>query len=125
MPKNLRAFIVIIFAWMGISMAISQAEPRDQSYRLMSVSQVMATGQDDQYVILIGHILGHREDSTYIFTDGTGMMKLEGGDSKLPPGQTLVIRGRVNRPFLGIGSMVVDVVHWRPLNGTTPSSSNL
>lgn len=125
MPKKLRVLIAG-FVWMGLSVTISQAEPLNHPYHLMSVSQAIAMGHSDQegnqYVMLVGHVLGRIGDDTYNFTDGTGVVKLACGDFKLPPGQVLVIGGRINHPFLGIGSMVVDVIRWHPMNGAGPAS---
>ena len=116
---------VVIFMGMGVFMSISQAEPVNQHYQLCSVSQVLS-GQDNTriahgYVLLVGRIMA-RVDDDYIFTDGTGRVKLETGDSRLPIGQVIVVGGRIDHPFMGIGQLGIEVEHWRYFNGTTGGS---
>jgi uncharacterized protein YdeI (BOF family) len=79
------------------------------------VSWVIATrnnlDKDDHFVTLIGHVTG-RDGDDYLFTDGTGMVRLDPGDFVLPIGARIVIGGRIDQAYLGIGHLEVDVRRW-------------
>jgi uncharacterized protein YdeI (BOF family) len=68
---------------------------------------------DDSYVTLIGHVIRKIGDKTYLFTDGTGAVRLDGEKFDLPIGPKLVIGGRIDQAYLGFGHLEVDVRTWR------------
>lgn len=113
MKKTLRAFLAAS-ALLGISTTFSHASP-PPPYHLTTVSWVIATrnniDKDDRYVTLIGHVTG-RDGDDYWFTDGTGAVRLDAGDFKLPVGPRIVIGGRIDQAYLGIGHLEVDVQRW-------------
>jgi uncharacterized protein YdeI (BOF family) len=100
---------------LGISTTLSHAAP--PPYHLTTVSWVVATrnnlDKDDRYVTLIGHVTG-RDGDDYLFTDGTGTVRLDSGDFELPIGPKVVIGGRIDQAWLGIGHLEVDVRRWHP-----------
>ncbi len=67
---------------------------------------------DDRYVVLVGVVTRKTDDDTYVFDDGTGSIQLD-SDKHLPVGYRVVIRGRVDQAFMGIGRLEVDVNSWR------------
>jgi uncharacterized protein YdeI (BOF family) len=112
MKKTLATFLAIS-ALLGISTTLSPAAPPPN--HLTTVSWVIATrnnlDKDDRYVTLIGHVTG-RDGDDYLFTDGTGTVRLDSGDFKLPVGPRIVIGGRIDQAWLGIGNLEVDVRRW-------------
>jgi uncharacterized protein YdeI (BOF family) len=77
---------------------------------------------DDRFVTLIGTVLRPVGDESYFFTDGTGTIRLDSERYELPMGPRVIIGGRVDEAFLGIGHLEVDVRRWRyaPANGQVP-----
>jgi uncharacterized protein YdeI (BOF family) len=67
---------------------------------------------DDRYVTLIGRVTGRAGDGDFFFTDGTGKVRLDSADFELPIGPRIVIGGRVDQAYLGIGHLEVDVRSW-------------
>jgi uncharacterized protein YdeI (BOF family) len=114
MKKTLFA-LLSISAWLGISTTFSPAAP-PPPYHLTTVSWVVATrdniDKDDHYVTLIGHVTGREGDETYFFTDGTGTVRLDSEKFELPVGPKIVVGGRIDQAYLGIGHLEVDVRHW-------------
>jgi hypothetical protein len=112
MKKTLLALLAIS-ALLGISTTLSPAAP--PLYHLTTVSWVIATrdnmDKDDHYVTLIGHVTG-RDGDDYFFTDGTGTVRLDSGDFVLPIGPKIVVGGRIDQAYLGIGNLEVDVRRW-------------
>jgi uncharacterized protein YdeI (BOF family) len=93
---------------------LAQAAP--PPYHLTTVSWVLATRNnldvDDRYVTLIGRVTGRAGDETYFFNDGTGTVRLDSEDFVLPVGARIVIGGRVDQAYLGIGHLEIDVRTW-------------
>ena len=114
MKKTLLAFLAVS-ALLGVSTTFSPAAP-PPPYHLTTVSWVIATrnnmDKDDRYVTLIGHVTGREGDETYFFTDGTGTVRLDSENFKLPIGPKIVVGGRIDQAYLGIGHLEVDVRHW-------------
>ncbi len=85
-------------------------------YHLTTVSSILATrddlDEDDKYVTLIGRVTGRDDGGDYFFTDGTGTVRLDPNDFTLPVGPRLVIGGRIDQAYLGIGHLEVDVRSW-------------
>ena len=111
MKKSLSGVLpaLALFVFSAIS---SQAAP---PYHLTTVSWVIATrdnlDDDDKYVTLIGRVTG-RDGDDYLFTDGTGTVRLDSADFDLPIGPRIVIGGRIDQAYLGIGHLEVDVRNW-------------
>src|SRR3979490_169490 len=98
MKKTLLA-LLSVSALLGVSTTFSPATP-PPPYHLTTVSWVIATrdnmDKDDRYVTLVGHVTGREGDETYFFTDGTGRVRLDSEDFKLPIGPKIVIGGRID-----------------------------
>jgi uncharacterized protein (TIGR00156 family) len=86
-------------------------------YHLTPVSWIVATRNrlhdDDRYVTIVGHVTRRIGDDEYWFTDGTGSVRLDSENFDLPIGRKIVIGGRIDQAWLGIGHLEVDVVRWR------------
>ncbi len=112
--KNTLLALLAVSALLGVSSTVSQADP-PPVFHLTTVSWVIATrnnmDKDDRYVTLIGHVTG-RDGDDYLFTDGTGTVRLDAGDFELPIGPRIVIGGRIDQAYLGIGHLEVDVRRW-------------
>ena len=113
--KKILLVLLVAPALLGISATVSHADPTPP-YHLTTVSWVIATrnniNKDDRYVTLIGHVTGRTGDETFFFTDGTGTVRLDSEKFELPIGPKIVIGGRIDQAFLGIGDLEVDVRHW-------------
>ncbi len=87
-------------------------------YHLTTVSWIVATKDnsdvDDRYVTLIGRITGVAKNGDFIFTDGTGTILLDGDGAALPIGPKVVIGGRIDQAYFGLGHLEVDVKQWHP-----------
>jgi uncharacterized protein YdeI (BOF family) len=112
--KNILWTILAVTALVGASATTSFAAP-PPTYHLTTVSWVIATrdnlDKDDHYVTLIGHVTGRAGDDLW-FTDGTGSVRLDTGDFDLPIGPRIVVGGRIDQAYLGIGHLEVDVRNW-------------
>jgi uncharacterized protein YdeI (BOF family) len=113
----MKKFALTFFAFatlLGASTTVLPADP-NPSNKLTTVSWVVAMRNhpsvDGRYVILIGHVTQNLGGNTYLFTDGTGSIQLDGGKYVLPVNQPLVIRGRIDQPFLFFGSLEIDVTN--------------
>ena len=110
MKKSLLALLALS-AFAGIA----HAAPPNPPYHLTTVSWVIATrddlDKDDRYVTLIGHVTG-KDGDDYLFTDGTGIVRLDPDDIILPVGPKIVIGGRIDQAYLGFGHLEVDVRNW-------------
>ena len=110
--KTIVPVFFAISALFLVSTTASQAEP---PYHLTTVSWVIASDNnlnaDDRYVTLIGQVTG-KDGDDYWFSDGTGTVRLDAGDFKLPIGPKVVIGGRIDQAYLGIGHLEVDVKRW-------------
>jgi uncharacterized protein YdeI (BOF family) len=110
--KNSRfALFATALVLLGFSGA-AQAVP----YHLTTVSWVVATrnniDKDDRYVTLIGQVSGRTGTEGYFFTDGTGTVRLDSEDFRLPIGPRIVVGGRIDQAYLGFGHLEVDVRNW-------------
>lgn len=79
-----------------------------------SVADVLKNPVDDQYVQLKGQLIRQVGNEKYIFTDGTGEIRVE-IDNKLLTGPiddktTVIIRGEVEKDFLESPEIDVDSV---------------
>jgi uncharacterized protein (TIGR00156 family) len=93
------------------------AAPKDPLYHRTTVGWVVATrdniSMDDRYVTLVGEVTRKIDDDEYWFTDGTGSVRLDSEDFKLPVGSHIVLGGRIDQAYLGFGHLEVDVRSWR------------
>ncbi len=114
--KKIVSGLLAVSALLAVSTTLSPAEPPAPPYHLTTVSWVVATRNnldtDDHYVTLIGHVTGRDGDEDYFFTDGTGTVRLDSADFKLPIGPKIVIGGRIDQAYLGFGHLEVDVRRW-------------
>jgi uncharacterized protein YdeI (BOF family) len=114
MKKSLLSLAFLAVWAVGTSSPLQAAPP--PAYHLTTVSWVIATRDnldvDDRYVTLIGRVTGREGDETYFFTDGTGTIRLDSEDFELPVGPRIVIGGRIDQAYLGIGHLEVDVRNW-------------
>jgi uncharacterized protein YdeI (BOF family) len=115
--KNIIGACVAALTLLEISTTFSPAAPppAGHPYHLTTVSWVIATrnniDKDDRYVTLIGNVTG-RDGDDYLFTDGTGTVRLDSDDFKLPIGPKIVVGGRIDQAYLGFGHLEVDVRQW-------------
>jgi uncharacterized protein YdeI (BOF family) len=114
MKKSFLGFVVAS-ALVWASTVSSHAAP-PPAYHLTTVSWVIATrdnlDDDDKYVTLIGRVTHRDGDEDYFFTDGTGTVRLDSADFELPIGPRIVVGGRIDQAYLGIGHLEVDVRTW-------------
>ena len=112
--KKLAPLLLAAIALLGVSRPLSAAS--NPPYHLTTVSWIVSTKDnmdvDDRYVTLIGRITGVAKNGDYIFTDGTGTILLDGADHVLPIGKKIVIGGRIDQAFLGLGNLEVNVKQW-------------
>ena len=112
MKTSILRFILalVLFAVPAVS---ARANP---PYHLTTVSWVIATRDnldaDDRFVTLIGQVTGRDDGGDYFFTDGTGTVRLDPNDFVLPVGPRIVVGGRIDQAYLGIGHLEVDVRNW-------------
>lgn len=59
------------------------------SVPLMTVQQLLDTGNDDQHARLQGRIVSHDGDDHYTFEDATGRITIEIDDEDFPAGQSV------------------------------------
>lgn len=111
--------LLVLLALSTLSLAASPSEPKtppNAPYHLTTVSWIIATrdniNKDDRYVTLIGHVTKRVGDETYLFTDGTGTIRLDSEDFELPVGPKIVVGGRIDQAYLGFGHLEVDIRHW-------------
>jgi uncharacterized protein YdeI (BOF family) len=75
---------------------------------------------DDKRVVMVGQVTHHDDGTDWWFTDGTGSVRLENNDRRLPVGPTLRIVGRIDQATWGIGVIEVQVKHWSYANPPRP-----
>jgi uncharacterized protein YdeI (BOF family) len=86
-------------------------------YHFTHIAWIVATrndlDKDNRYVTIIGHVTRRIGDDEYWFADSTGSVRLDSENFDLPVGPTLVVGGRIDQAWLGIGHLEVDVLRWR------------
>ena len=112
--KKILTLTLLIFTLISLSAKTSYAA--EPPYHLTTVSWVNATQHnmdvDDRYVTLIGTVTKQIGDEAYWFNDGTGSVRLDSANFVLPVGQKIVLGGRIDQAYWGIGHLEVDVRHW-------------
>lgn len=98
--------------------AVAMAKPRrPHLYHLTRVSYIVATRDnldvDDRYVTIVGHVTRRIGDDEYWFSDGTGSVRLDSENFDLPIGRRIIVGGRIDQAWFGIGHLEVDVRRWR------------
>ncbi len=85
-------------------------------YHLTSVRWIVDTRNnidvDDRYVTLVGHVTRRIGGEEYWFADATGQIRLDSENFDLPIGRRVMIGGRIDQAYLGIGHIEVDVRNW-------------
>ena len=81
----------------------------------LSVAEVLEAPQEDTVVSIEGKLTRKIDDEEYIFSDGTGEIKVEINDEDLPTetvdeNTQLVITGEVDRKFMRAPKIEVDSV---------------
>ena len=56
---------------------------------MFTVKQLLATGVDDQYVILKGRLIRHTDGKHYDFADQSGEIRVEIAPERFPPNLTI------------------------------------
>jgi uncharacterized protein YdeI (BOF family) len=114
--KKICLGLLVVPLMLGTSTILWAAQPPLAPYHLTTVSWIIETrnniDKDDRYVTLVGHVTGKTGDETYFFTDGTGTIRLDSEDFKLPIGPKIVLGGRIDQAYLGFGHLEVDVRRW-------------
>ncbi len=92
------------------------SDPEGNKWKVTSIKWIKANeddlDKDNKFVALVGKVTKQHDSDTYFFTDGTGTIELD-SDIKLPVGETIVVRGRIDQAFLHIGPLEVNVDSWR------------
>jgi uncharacterized protein YdeI (BOF family) len=102
----------------GAAALKADENPNNTKDHVTSVAWIVARdndddiGVDDRYAVLVGKITQKYKDETYFFEDGTGTIQLD-SEERLPVGVPIVVRGRIDQAYLGIGKLVLDVQSWR------------
>jgi uncharacterized protein YdeI (BOF family) len=113
--KKILSALLVVSALLAVSTSASQAAPA-HVYHLTTVSWIVSTRNnidvDDRYVTLVGHCTGRTGDESFFFTDGTGTVRLDSANFELPVGPRIVVGGRIDQAYLGIGHLEVDVRNW-------------
>ena len=114
--KKIVLTLLAVTALFSVPASLSHAAPANPPYHLTTVSWIVATRNnmdvDDHYVTLVGRITGVAGNGDYWFTDGTGNIMLDGDDFALPIGPKVVIGGRIDQAYFGLGHLEVDVKRW-------------
>jgi uncharacterized protein YdeI (BOF family) len=109
------AYLLLVLG--AVSPLPAAAAPHPRPYHLTPVSWIVATrnklSMDDRYVTIIGHVTRRIGDDEYWFSDGTGSVRLDSENFDLPVGPKIIIGGRIDQAYLGIGHLEVDVRRWR------------
>jgi hypothetical protein len=105
------------FALLSLALGAFGALPvAARPYHITPISWIVATRNninvDDRYVTIVGHVTRRIGDEEYWFDDNTGSVRLDSENFDLPVGPRLVIGGRIDQAYLGIGHIEVDVRRW-------------
>ena len=112
-------FVVLFALTIPLLQAAPTTDPKPGGppYHLTTVSWVVETKNDlkvdDRYVSLIGRVTKRLNDDSYLFSDGTGSIQLDCPHAELPVGAKVVIGGRIDQAYLGIGPLEINVREWR------------
>lgn len=113
--KKLAFLLLTLGAFIPAS-AAPPAHTHRHPYHITPVSWIVKTRNklsvDDRYVTIIGHVTRRITGDEYWFTDGTGSVRLDSENFDLPIGRRIVIGGRIDQAYLGIGHLEVDVRNW-------------
>lgn len=110
--SKFHGFVLIAAMTFGTSAFAGYTGSASQQH-LSSVKSVLAKPVDDQFVALKGHLLKQLSSDKYLFSDGTGEIRVE-IDNDLFPSQpindkTLIeIRGEVEKDFMESPEIDVD-----------------
>ena len=117
MKKTMIACLTAL-SFFGTAALKADENPNTAKDHVTSIAWIVARdndddiGVDDRYAVIIGKVTQKYKDETYFFDDGTGTIQLD-TDIKLPVGKPIVVRGKIDQAFLGIGKLELDVKSWR------------
>jgi len=110
----------VVLAALAMSATASFAYPPGPPPPVTPVSWILATKNNDRFdekrVVLVGQVTHHDDGTDWWFTDGTGSVRLETNDRRMPVGPTLRIVGRIDQATWGIGVIEVKVKRWTYAN---------
>lgn len=115
MKKTIASALVAVAAiWLPTAVQAQYVGPSTQ-LQAHSVAEILKNPVDDQKVVLKGHITKKVGKEKYLFSDGTGEMRIEIDHEKLPmqriDDKTLVeISGEVETEFMKSPEIDVDLV---------------
>jgi uncharacterized protein (TIGR00156 family) len=117
--KMIRPALLGACGLLGFLPVVTSAAPVAQAplYHRTTVGWIVSTrdnmDMDDRYVTLVGQVTRQIDDDAYWFTDGTGSVRLDSENFKLPVGpRKIVLGGRIDQAYLGFGHLEVDVRSW-------------
>lgn len=88
----------------------------DAAAQSTTVKQLLASGKDDQHVVLRGHITKRIDDEKYQFSDGTGEMPVKIEHKRWPDGQTVndkstvELTGEYDKEVIGTSKLKVKQI---------------
>lgn len=114
----MKNIVVVMALTLSAPMAWAQyAGPdMDAAAQATTVRQLLASGKDDQYVVLRGRIQKRIDDEEYQFTDGTGDMVVEIKHERWPETRavneqdTVELTGEYDKELMGPSKLKVKQV---------------
>lgn len=82
----------------------------------VTIKQLLASGKDDQHVVLRGHITKQLGDEKYQFSDGTGEIPVKIEHKRWPEGQavndkhTVELSGEYDKEIVGTSKLKVKQI---------------
>ena len=112
----MKFFLLPLITLCALPLFAGTALAAEPPYHLTTVSWVIDSKDnldvDDRYVTLIGKVTKQIDSDSYWFTDGTGTVRLDCA-KPLPLNAKIVVGGRIDQAYLGIGHLEVDVKQWK------------
>ncbi len=112
----MKSFLLPLITLCALPIFAGTAPAAEPPYHLTTVSWVIDSKDnldvDDRYVTLIGKVTKQIDADSYWFTDGTGTVRLDCA-KPLPLNAKIVVGGRIDQAYLGIGHLEVDVKQWK------------
>ena len=118
--KKILIVSAVVLSLFGTSIVAVKAAPKgpdEHNWHITSIAWIESIrnnmDEDDRWVVLCGKVTKKVKDETYSFNDGTGTIQLDTDGKDLPVGKAIVIRGKVDQEWIGIGKLEVDVHSFR------------
>lgn len=116
MKKYLLTIAVLALA-LGFIPSKVRAEDSDSSGWKVTTIRWIQEHQDqlsdsDKNVILVGKLVS-QDGNDYVLDDGTGTIQISCADA-MPVGKKIEARGTLERAYLGVGELELNVSSWRP-----------